>query len=90
TPVVIDVFDPTMTPTMTADPMAELGHRLASVDVTHQGGALSPLPHWHIPCATRELVHPAPQSRLDGAFALAGQSSAREPVFSVVETLRAL
>ncbi|HAN15550.1 MAG: hypothetical protein EBQ56_04655 [Proteobacteria bacterium] len=81
-----DVFNPTLM----ADLMAELGHRFSGVGITHEGNALSPLPHWHIPCATRELVHPAPQSRLDGAFALAGQSSAREPVFSVVETLRAL
>jgi len=76
TPVVIDVFDPTMM----ADLMVEIGHRFDGVGITHEGNALSPLPHWHIPCATRELVHAAPQSRLAGAFAFAAKLGTRTRV----------
>ena len=53
--LVIDVFDPTLM----ADLMVEIGHRFDGVGITHEGNALSPLPHCHIPCATCELVHPA-------------------------------
>jgi hypothetical protein len=41
TPVVIDVFDPTMM----ADLMVGIGHRFDGVGITHEGNALSPLPH---------------------------------------------
>ncbi len=39
--VVLDVFDPTLL----ADLMAESGHRFDEVGITHEGHALSPLPH---------------------------------------------
>ncbi len=39
--LVIDVFDPTLM----ADLMAEIGFRLDGVGITHEGNALSPLPH---------------------------------------------
>ena len=39
--VVLDVFDPTLM----ADLMVEIGHRFDGVGITHEGNALSPLPH---------------------------------------------
>jgi hypothetical protein len=67
-------------PTLIADLMVEIGHRFDGVGITHEGNALSPLPHCHIPCATRELVHAAPQSRLAGAFAFAAKLGTRTRV----------
>ncbi len=39
--VVIDVFDPTLMVGL----MMEMGHRFDGVGITHEGNALSPLPH---------------------------------------------